>query len=585
MGNDWLRRGWWAILLFILTGGIIGLGVWHEAQQALAEAVGNFKAALPPGTKFTYASIRPSFLVRGVTLHGVTLARGTERFQTESIRLGHPVFQPDGALTFSSLLFRDARYDDGPLHAKAGRILFSHLYLPPIYARHSRRHLNRAGLRGLAAVLAFTPEQLTRMRFRRLRLRRAAVSMDTPLALVGQGLTLKSAQARLAILEGYGKGNRLFAEIQDATATYHLDPRRLLNLYMPAGTLAAQVPGRAHEWRLTLSSLYAREGSLQLFSHPFQRDSDIVARFWQAPILTLWEDPGNFSATNLKLQLLSDNTTPTLTANADAQPVSIGNISFVRHIPTTTVRAVETSAESNEIPLGQNIEATSAGDVSGLVWPIFESSKQPPQGHLATNAKAELTPKGWKGTLALQFQDSNGQLDLETGYVMPPVRSYLPTLRNTLQLTPTIPVSASEVFKAIGQSLLHTRLLDPEVRIEGHNLIPALLKGLGLLPESNTPEEAQMATEQLVSAAAQQHDQFQTAQTWLLSDQPDVLRLTFGNINLKNFENAPVSDGMAAFMHALKLSTVHMSSGTGTADKESGHGEAPLARSIPDLKP
>ncbi len=102
-----VKKPWLAASLISVTA-VIGLaGVHHEAHMGLVRGLSSFRAALPPGTTFTYGTATPSILALGATLTDITLRDGSITLRASQMRLGHPRSLPDGRLSIRGVDVRE----------------------------------------------------------------------------------------------------------------------------------------------------------------------------------------------------------------------------------------------------------------------------------------------------------------------------------------------------------------------------------------------------------------------------------------------------------------------------------------------
>ncbi|GBR70468.1 hypothetical protein [Gluconobacter kanchanaburiensis] len=102
-----MKRPWLTTSLISVIAVIGVAGVRHEAHMEVIRGLSSFRAALPPGTTFTYSSATPAILSLGATLTDITLREGTTTFRATRMRLGHPRPTPDGGISIRTVEVRE----------------------------------------------------------------------------------------------------------------------------------------------------------------------------------------------------------------------------------------------------------------------------------------------------------------------------------------------------------------------------------------------------------------------------------------------------------------------------------------------
>ena len=126
-----MKRPWLTASLISVIAVMGMAGVHHEAHMELVRGLSSFRAALPPGTTFTYGSAKPAILSLGATLTDITLRDGSITLRATRMRLGHPRPTPNGGLSIRSVEVREP-FLQTPTQIIHGSVLsLRQLILPP----------------------------------------------------------------------------------------------------------------------------------------------------------------------------------------------------------------------------------------------------------------------------------------------------------------------------------------------------------------------------------------------------------------------------------------------------------------------
>lgn len=126
-----MKRPWLTASLISVIAVIGMAGVHHEAHMELVRGLSSFRAALPPGTTFTYGSARPAILSLGATLTDITLRDGSITLRAARMRLGHPRPTPDGGLSIRTVEVREPFLQTPTQIIHGSTLSLRQLILPP----------------------------------------------------------------------------------------------------------------------------------------------------------------------------------------------------------------------------------------------------------------------------------------------------------------------------------------------------------------------------------------------------------------------------------------------------------------------
>lgn len=126
-----MKRPWLTASLISVTAVIGMAGVHHEAHMELVRGLSSFRAALPPGTTFTYGSAHPAILSLGATLTDITLRDGSLTLRASRMRLGHPRPTPDGGLSIRAVEVREPFLQTPTQIIHGSTLSLRQLVLPP----------------------------------------------------------------------------------------------------------------------------------------------------------------------------------------------------------------------------------------------------------------------------------------------------------------------------------------------------------------------------------------------------------------------------------------------------------------------
>lgn len=126
-----MKRPWLTASLISVTAVIGMAGVHHEAHMELVRGLSSFRAALPPGTTFTYGSAHPAILSLGATLTDITLRDGSLTLRASRMKLGHPRPTPDGGLSIRAVEVREPFLQTPTQIIHGSTLSLRQLVLPP----------------------------------------------------------------------------------------------------------------------------------------------------------------------------------------------------------------------------------------------------------------------------------------------------------------------------------------------------------------------------------------------------------------------------------------------------------------------
>ncbi|WP_408872952.1 hypothetical protein [Gluconobacter roseus] len=126
-----MKRPWLTASLISVIAVMGMAGVHHEAHMELVRGLSSFRAALPPGTTFTYGSAKPAILSLGATLTDITLRDGSITLRATRMRLGHPRPTPNGGLSIRSVEVREPFLQTPTQIIHGSTLSLRQLILPP----------------------------------------------------------------------------------------------------------------------------------------------------------------------------------------------------------------------------------------------------------------------------------------------------------------------------------------------------------------------------------------------------------------------------------------------------------------------
>ncbi|TPW34207.1 hypothetical protein [Oecophyllibacter saccharovorans] len=557
-----MKRLWLILCLLLITGSVAALGVYRVATLSVTHALERFIAALPPGTTFTYRRARPSFLVRGVTLHDVTFRQGRRAFHARVIRLGHPQYLTHGQLSLSSLLLKDADYGTPQLQLSLERIYFQHLLIPAGRPLLEESDQATASMQSLAEVMRFDPARLATLQFSRLQLLQAAVTFTdnapsaTRSAEMPAPFALKTLTLKDFALEGYGVGTRVQAQLDglDLTATARLTSLAQLSpvslplllgqpgisqpslgqpganqsavpptpvAALPSENALQTAPNRPFQLHLDWFTL--RDGEMHLLKHPFRGDFHLARRFWQAPAQVLWTDPGNLSWGGLKLRF---GTEP------DAPQFGVDHMIAIRRQEAANLR---TEAQVRGFHFRSN---------TPLPFPV--------NGAASTLRFSELStlPEGGNGQWS---SDVSLRLNVrEAGEIVVEAQTQAPARLPGFFLAPEDVARRAEKAAFARQSRISSLVISER----GDRLIDLIMLALQFRQPDMPASEIRHSLVTTLNQLALTRPLLAPLADYLLNPQNRTLKVAFGALTLEDLHNLPLNSAPEALFDALHLTAL-----------------------------
>lgn len=293
-----MKRSWLSLALICFIFGIIGINLYRETNSVLAHSLKLFQESLPAGTNFHYNHANINFLAQGLTLHDVTLKTQDTFFHAKTIRLGHPKTLPNGKLSLSSLLIKEASFHNEKLDFHLNHLKIRHLLIPADGKLPISTNLAVRSMHSLATLTSFDLSELANIRFEL----GACEGLEFNFHPISSNkiLIIKYLKTDNIIAEGYGLGGHVRLRLNHFSLHFQFDPSILTaSLKIP---LLFNNPLYQHPvpYYLSFNNLEAHVGITQLLNHPFRKNFELSSHFWEDPVHIFWTEQGG-----LKLHMLT----------------------------------------------------------------------------------------------------------------------------------------------------------------------------------------------------------------------------------------------------------------------------------------